>query len=48
MFIENEFEIYESQGLVEVNISKKIKAEREAENQHLTVNKLLERIRNIY
>jgi len=42
------FEIYESRGLVEVNISEKTKAEREAENQHLTVNELLERTCNAY
>ncbi len=48
MFTENGFKIYESRGLVEVNISEKIKAEREAENQRLTVNELLERTRNAY
>ncbi len=48
MFTENGFEIYESRGLVEVNIPEKTKAEREAENQHLTVNELLERTCNAY
>ncbi len=48
MFTENGFEIYESRGLIEVNILEKTKAEREAENQRLTVNKLLERTRNAY
>ena len=42
------FEIYESRGLVEVNISEKIKTEREVENQHLTVNELLKKTQNIY
>jgi len=48
MFIKNGFKIYKSQELVEVNIPKKTKAEREAENQCLTVNKLLKRICNTY
>ena len=48
MFTENGFEIYESRGLIEVNILEKTKAKREAENQRLTVNKLLERTCNTY
>ncbi len=48
MFTENRFKIYESWGLVEVNIPKKTKAEREAENWRLTVNELLERTHNAY
>ena len=48
MFIKNGFKIYKSQELVEVNIPKKTKAEREAENWHLIVNELLERTCNAY
>ncbi len=48
MFTENGFKIYESRGLVEVNIPEKTKAERKAENRRLTVNELLERTRNAY
>ena len=48
MFIESEFEVYVSCGLVEIELPKKTEAEKAAENRRSTINELIERTRNAY
>ncbi|RIB02063.1 hypothetical protein C2G38_2228908 [Gigaspora rosea] len=48
MFIESGFEVYFNRELVEIDLPKKMEAEKAADKWRLTVNKLIERTRNAY